>query len=100
VKQKDELDIKSRFGKAIRRRRRELDLSQEQLAELSELHRTYISSIERGQRNPSLENIEKLALNYPDDQSENLPPEQKMGFIVFSILKHDLPPYQKDYSSV
>lgn len=54
-------DIKYRFGKAIRRRRRELDLSQEQLAERSELHRTYISSIERGQRNPSLENIEKIA---------------------------------------
>lgn len=54
-------DIKYRFGKAIRRRRRELDLSQEELAERSELHRTYISSIERGQRNPSLENIEKIA---------------------------------------
>jgi transcriptional regulator with XRE-family HTH domain len=61
LKQESNLDIKERFGKAIRRRRRELDLSQEELAELAELHRTYISSIERGQRNPSLENIEKLA---------------------------------------
>ena len=61
VRQKSKLDINQRFGKAIRRRRRELDLSQEQLAERAELHRTYISSIERGQRNPSLENIEKLA---------------------------------------
>jgi transcriptional regulator with XRE-family HTH domain len=54
-------NIKERFGKAIRRRRRELDLSQEELAERAELHRTYISDIERGDRNPSLENIEKLA---------------------------------------
>lgn len=50
-----------RFGKAIRKRRRELDLTQEQLAERSELHRGYISTIETGDRNPSLENIEKLA---------------------------------------
>jgi len=61
VKQESQPDIKKRFGKAIRRRRRELDLSQEKLAEIAEIHRTYISSIERGERNPSLENIEKLA---------------------------------------
>jgi len=61
VKQESQADIKKRFGKAIRRRRRELDISQEKLAEIAEIHRTYISSIERGERNPSLENIEKLA---------------------------------------
>ena len=59
--QKESLDIKHRFGKAIRRRRRELDLSQEILAEKAELHRTYISSIELGKCNVSLENIKKLA---------------------------------------
>ncbi len=61
VKHKSNSDIRKRFGQAIRRRRRELDFSQEELAEKSELHRTYISSIERGNRNPSLENIKKLA---------------------------------------
>ena len=61
MKQESKPDIKQRFGKAIRRRRRELDISQEKLAEIAEIHRTYISSIERGERNPSLENIEKLA---------------------------------------
>ena len=54
-------EIEYRFGKAIRRRRRELDLSQEQLAEKAGLHRNYISGIESGTRNPSLKNIQKLA---------------------------------------
>lgn len=58
---KSQSNVKQRFGKAIRRRRRELDLSQEELAERAELHRTYVSDIERGDRNPSLENVEKLA---------------------------------------
>lgn len=61
VRQEGQSGINQRFGKAIRRRRRELDFSQEELAERAELHRTYISDIERGERNPSLENIEKLA---------------------------------------
>ena len=55
------IGINYRFGKAVRRRRRELDLSQEELAERAELHRTYISSVERGRMNPSLENVEKIA---------------------------------------
>ncbi len=61
MKQEGQSGINQRFGKAIRRRRRELDFSQEELAERAELHRTYVSDIERGERNPSLENIEKLA---------------------------------------
>lgn len=52
--------IKQRFGKAIRKRRRELDLSQEVLAEKADLHRTYISNLERGEINPTLESIERL----------------------------------------
>jgi transcriptional regulator with XRE-family HTH domain len=61
MEQKSNSDLKKRFGKAIRRRRRELDISQEALAEKADLHRTYISNIERGNLNPSLENIKKLA---------------------------------------
>ena len=53
--------VKSRFGLAIKQRRQELGLSQEALAERTRLHRTYIADIERGARNLSLENIEKLA---------------------------------------
>ena len=50
-----------RFGLAIRQRRQEMSISQEDLAERAGLHRTYISDIERGSRNPSLESIERLA---------------------------------------
>ena len=51
----------ARFGQAVRKRRMELNLSQEALAERADLHRTYVADIERGVRNVSLRNIEKLA---------------------------------------
>ena len=54
--------IRVRFGKAVRKRRQKLGLSQEKLADRASLHRTYVGDIERGERNLSLENIEKLAL--------------------------------------
>jgi transcriptional regulator with XRE-family HTH domain len=53
--------VKSRFGLAIKQRRQEVGISQEVLAEWAGLHRTYIGDIERGARNLSLENIEKIA---------------------------------------
>ncbi len=49
------------FGKIIRTARLEKGLSQEELADLSELHFTYVSSVERGERNISIENIARLA---------------------------------------
>jgi transcriptional regulator with XRE-family HTH domain len=49
------------FGKAVRRARLALGMSQEMLAEEAEMHRTYIGSVERGERNVSLENIVHLA---------------------------------------
>jgi transcriptional regulator with XRE-family HTH domain len=54
-------DIRDRFGFAVKTRREELGLTQEDLAELAGIHRTYLSDIERGTRNPSLINIERLA---------------------------------------
>jgi transcriptional regulator with XRE-family HTH domain len=61
VTQNEEPNIKQRFGQAVRRRRRELDLTQEELAERASVHRSYIANIERGEINPALENIEKIA---------------------------------------
>jgi ribosome-binding protein aMBF1 (putative translation factor) len=49
------------FGAAVRRRRQDLGLSQETLAEGAGVHRTYVGGIERGERNVSLINILGLA---------------------------------------
>ena len=54
-------DILTQFGRNIRRRRMELGISQEKLAELAGLHRTYIGMIERAEKNITLTNIAKLA---------------------------------------
>lgn len=49
------------FGRAVRTHRERLQLSQETLAEKSDLHRTYISGIERGERNLGVVNVCKVA---------------------------------------
>lgn len=49
------------FGLKVRMKRYELELTQEELAERADLHHTYISSVERGERNIALENIIALA---------------------------------------
>jgi two-component system, response regulator len=54
-------DLKRLFGTAIKGKRSELGISQEELADRAGLHRTYVSDVERGARNLSLESIEKLA---------------------------------------
>jgi transcriptional regulator with XRE-family HTH domain len=49
------------FGLRVRKLREALDWSQDQLAEQADLHRTYISGLERGERNVSVLNILRLA---------------------------------------
>ncbi|MFB9216510.1 helix-turn-helix domain-containing protein [Vibrio sinaloensis] len=57
----DEKPILLAFGAKVKSLRLEKKLSQEDLAELCALHRTYIGSVERGQRNVSIVNIVKIA---------------------------------------
>lgn len=49
------------FGENLRRRRKAMAISQEDLADAAGLHRTYIGSVERGERNVSIDNMERLA---------------------------------------
>ncbi len=55
------MDLLHAFGINVRRRREAMGISQEKFAELCGLHRTYISDLERFQRNISINNIERIA---------------------------------------
>jgi transcriptional regulator with XRE-family HTH domain len=55
------LDARVKFGEKVRQLRTELGISQEKLAEICALHRTYIGSVERGERNISLINILRIS---------------------------------------
>ena len=54
------MDIKKKFGKNLKRLRLEKGISQESLALSADLDRTYIPSIEKGERNVSITVVEKL----------------------------------------
>lgn len=49
------------FGQVVREVRTEVGISQEELADRAQLHRTYVSLLERGKRNPSLNVVQALA---------------------------------------
>ncbi|MFD3191477.1 helix-turn-helix domain-containing protein [Sedimentitalea sp. HM32M-2] len=48
------MSIQSRVSRNIQRIRREKDLSQEEVAHRADIHRTYLSGVETGKRNPSI----------------------------------------------
>ena len=66
-------DVQVRFGERLREIRRKKGISQERLAGLAGLHRTYVSGVERGERNISLVNIERLALALDVAMSDLMP---------------------------
>ena len=53
--------IERQFGESVRELRKAKGLSQEELAFRAKIHRTYLGSIERGERNPALKNIAAIA---------------------------------------
>jgi transcriptional regulator with XRE-family HTH domain len=61
MKKRATSDIRERFGFAVKSRREELGLTQEEFADKARINRTYLSDIERGSRNVSLINIERIA---------------------------------------
>jgi len=55
-------DLVQRFGLAVRAARRERGWAQERLSAAADLDRTYVSGLERGQRNPTLTTQERIAV--------------------------------------
>lgn len=55
------MKILSNFGNKLRELRKKHDLSQERLADECGLHRTYIGGVERGERNPTLTTLKRIA---------------------------------------
>ncbi|GGE95226.1 helix-turn-helix domain-containing protein [Sphingomonas prati] len=55
------MDVRTRLGRNVRRLREAKGWSQEAFAHEADIHRTYISDIERGARNPTIMVVEKLA---------------------------------------
>lgn len=55
------MDVRKKVGLNVRRAREALGISQEELADRAEIHRTYISGVERGVRNPTISVLDKIA---------------------------------------
>jgi transcriptional regulator with XRE-family HTH domain len=55
------MEVQQRLGRAIRERRERAGLSQEGLADKAAIHRTYLSGVETGDRNPTVEVIARIA---------------------------------------
>jgi len=67
--------LRALFAKNLKLLRLKKDMSQEHLAEVADMHRTYVSSVERGERNISLDNIEKIANALNSDVRSLLTPD-------------------------
>lgn len=65
------------FGNRVRRERERMGMSQEELAARSGLHRTYVGSVERGERNVGLLNILRIAAALQIHPTVLFPPNEK-----------------------
>lgn len=73
------MSARARLAGQMREIRLQVGLSQEKLAEVAGLHRTYIGGIERAERNVSIDNIEKIAIALGIDVVELLSPIRDSG---------------------
>ncbi|EHO0059162.1 MULTISPECIES: helix-turn-helix domain-containing protein [Enterobacteriaceae] len=68
------MSARQNFARNLRKIRQSQGISQEKLADLCDLHRTYVSSVERGERNIAVDNMERLAIALGVDIRELLEP--------------------------
>lgn len=68
------MSARQNFAQNLRKIRQNRGISQEKLADLCDLHRTYVSSVERGERNITVDNMERLAIALGVDIRELLNP--------------------------
>ncbi|WP_394549970.1 helix-turn-helix domain-containing protein [Pantoea sp. SGAir0183] len=68
------MSARQNFAWNLRKIRQSQGISQEKLADLCDLHRTYVSSVERGERNITVDNMERLATALGVDIRELLEP--------------------------
>ena len=71
---KAKVSARARFAQRLRLQRLDRGLSQEELADLAGLHRTYVGSVERAERNISIDSMERLAQALQLDVSDLLAP--------------------------
>jgi transcriptional regulator with XRE-family HTH domain len=75
----DSITLREVVARNVRLIRNKIGISQEQLADIAELHRTYIGSIERAERNVSIDNIAKIARALKVKPTDLLSEEGKNG---------------------
>ena len=89
------MDIRRKFGNVIRDMRTNRGWSQEMLAGRAHLHRTYVTDVERGERNLTLENISKLATGF------GMPISHLFPLVVFGgQSKAGVGPIENDHSEI